>query len=42
MSSIRSAVEGKKARFSSEAGVTEIPAFVHHISDFVNAASRNG
>lgn len=34
--------EGKKARFSSEAGVTEIPAFVHHISDFVNAASRNG
>lgn len=34
--------EGKKARLSSEAGVTEIPAFVHHISDFVNAASRNG
>jgi len=34
--------EGKKARFSSEAGVTEIPAFVHHISDFVNTASRNG
>ena len=33
---------GKKARFSSEAGVTEIPAFVHHISDFVNAASENG
>jgi malonyl-CoA O-methyltransferase len=34
--------EGKKARFSGEAGVTEIPAFVHHISDFVNAASKNG
>jgi ubiquinone/menaquinone biosynthesis C-methylase UbiE len=34
--------EGKKARFSSEQGVTEIPAFVHHISDFVNAASDNG
>jgi ubiquinone/menaquinone biosynthesis C-methylase UbiE len=34
--------EGKKARFSSEEGVTEIPAFVHHISDFVNAASDNG
>jgi malonyl-CoA O-methyltransferase len=34
--------EGKKARFSSEAGVTEIPAFVHHISDFLNTASRNG
>lgn len=34
--------EGKKARFASEAGVTEIPAFVHHISDFVNAASKNG
>jgi malonyl-CoA O-methyltransferase len=34
--------EGKKARYSSEAGVTEIPAFVHHISDFVNTASRNG
>lgn len=32
--------EGKKARFSNETGVTEIPAFVHHISDFVNAASR--
>ena len=33
---------GKKARFSSKAGVTESPAFVHHISDFVNAASENG
>lgn len=34
--------EGKKARFSSQEGVTEISAFVHHISDFVNAASENG
>ena len=34
--------EGKKARFSSETGVTEIPAFIHHISDFVNVASNNG
>jgi ubiquinone/menaquinone biosynthesis C-methylase UbiE len=33
--------EGKKARFSNESGVAEIPAFVHHISDFVNAASDN-
>ena len=34
--------EGKKARFDKGEGVTEIPAFVHHISDFVNAASNNG
>jgi ubiquinone/menaquinone biosynthesis C-methylase UbiE len=34
--------EGKKARFSNHEEVTEIPAFVHHISDFVNAASMNG
>jgi len=34
--------EGKKARFSSDDGVTEIPAFIHHISDFVNTASSNG
>jgi ubiquinone/menaquinone biosynthesis C-methylase UbiE len=33
--------EGKKARFGSGDGVTEIPAFVHHISDFTNAASSN-
>ncbi len=32
---------GKKARFSSENGVTEVPAFVHHISDFINTASDN-
>jgi ubiquinone/menaquinone biosynthesis C-methylase UbiE len=34
--------EGKKARFNTAQGETEIPAFVHHISDFVNAASNNG
>ena len=33
--------EGKKARFNTGAEVTEIPAFVHHISDFTNAASGN-
>jgi ubiquinone/menaquinone biosynthesis C-methylase UbiE len=30
--------KGKKARFDGGEGVTEIPAFVHHISDFVNTA----
>ena len=34
--------EGKKARFEKGHGVTEIPAFVHHASDFVNAALING
>ena len=34
--------EGTKARFNKEEGVAEIPAFVHHISDFTNAASENG
>jgi malonyl-CoA O-methyltransferase len=34
--------EGKRARFNTGAGATEIPAFVHHISDFVNAASSKG
>lgn len=34
--------EGKKARFSSSEAVTEIPAFVHHISDFLKVASANG
>jgi ubiquinone/menaquinone biosynthesis C-methylase UbiE len=33
--------EGKKAGFDTGEGVTEIPAFVHHISDFMNAASKN-
>lgn len=34
--------EGKKARFDAGEGVTEIPAFVHNISDFVNTASDRG
>jgi malonyl-CoA O-methyltransferase len=34
--------EGKKARFQSGESLAEIPAFVHHISDFLNAASNNG
>lgn len=34
--------DGKKARFSRGEEVTEIPAFVHHISDFTNAASNHG
>ena len=33
--------EGRKARFGSGEGVTEIPAFVHHISEFVNSASNS-
>lgn len=34
--------EGKKARFNTGEEVTEIPAYVHHISDFVNIASNSG
>ena len=34
--------EGKKARFQSDEEVTEVQAFVHHISDFVAAASGSG
>lgn len=34
--------EGRKARFGTGEGVTEIPAFVHHISEFVNTASESG
>ena len=34
--------EGKKAVFQGGEGLTEIPAFVHHISDFLNAAMKNG
>ena len=34
--------EGKKARFGQGESITEIPAFVHHISEFVNVASDNG
>ncbi len=34
--------EGRKAQFSRDEGVTEIEAFVHHISDFTNIASESG
>jgi malonyl-CoA O-methyltransferase len=33
---------GKKARFERDGETTEIPAFVHHISEFTNAASQQG
>ena len=33
--------EGKTARFGTGEAVTEIPAFVHHMSDFVNSASNS-
>lgn len=31
---------GTKARFESRTGITEIPCFVHHISEFIQAAQR--
>ncbi|MEO7840999.1 MAG: class I SAM-dependent methyltransferase [Anaerolineales bacterium] len=34
--------EGKKARFIKGEGTIEVEAFVHHISDFTNAAAANG
>jgi len=34
--------EGKKARFQRGEQITEIPAYIHHISDFVNTASTHG
>src|SRR5215216_527601 len=34
--------EGKKAVFAHGEGIIEVPAFVHHISDFLNVASNNG
>lgn len=33
--------QGAKANFRREQEVTEIPAFIHHISDFVTAAADN-
>ena len=33
---------GKKARFQSEGQRSEIHAFVHHISDFLDAGEKNG
>jgi ubiquinone/menaquinone biosynthesis C-methylase UbiE len=34
--------QGIKARFRGDQGTTEIQAFVHHISDFLEAAEKNG
>ncbi len=34
--------DGKKARFSRDEETIEVDAFVHHISDFTNAAAANG
>ena len=34
--------EGKRAVFQNERETIEIPAFVHHLSDFTSAATRNG
>ena len=34
--------EGKKARFQSGEELLEIPAFIHHISDFTTSASNSG
>lgn len=33
--------QGKKARFNRAAATIEIPAFTHHISDFLEAAATN-
>lgn len=34
--------QGKKATFQRESGQVEIPAFVHHLSDFLNAGEQAG
>lgn len=34
--------QGAQARFQRDQAVTEVPAFVHHLSDFTNAADANG
>jgi len=34
--------EGKKARFHTDDKTVEVEAFLHHISDFLNAATSNG
>lgn len=33
---------GTKARFETGSGVFELECFIHHVSDFFNAASKNG
>lgn len=34
--------QGKKAAFQNQEGIVEVPAYIHHISDFLNAARENG
>jgi ubiquinone/menaquinone biosynthesis C-methylase UbiE len=34
--------EGRKARFTMDEETIEVQAFVHHMSDFLDAASKNG
>lgn len=34
--------QGKQARFELQGEITRIPAFVHHVSDFLDAASQHG
>jgi ubiquinone/menaquinone biosynthesis C-methylase UbiE len=34
--------QGTKANFQQDQEITEIPAFIHHISDFISAAETNG
>ena len=34
--------EGRKARFEKDAQTIQVDAFVHHVSDFVHAASTHG
>jgi malonyl-CoA O-methyltransferase len=34
--------DGKKATFVNDGKTTEIDAFIHHVSDFINAANKNG
>lgn len=34
--------QGKAARFNSDSGPVEVPAYVHHISDFLEAAAKCG
>ncbi len=34
--------QGTKANFQQDESTTEIPSFVHHVSDFIGAAETNG
>ena len=34
--------QGRKANFQRDESTIEIPAYIHHISDFLDAASKNG